>query len=189
MKDLHILKAGLALAALVTTAVLASAQIERLTLQQMVVKTDGAVVGEITNKEVIRIDHEVDGPELYFTHMTIEGRSLVDGKATSVVVTFPGGFIDEEHGVWNSESPSDEDTKLGNQVVAFWAHTPNMGGDLEADALYAGHGGLFRTVQGRKGTVVLGRGEGYAVDNNVALTNLDTRITELDKAARKAGQK
>ena len=179
----------LAAGALLAACALGTAQIERLTLQQMVVKTDGAVAGEITKKEVIVIDHPVDGPELYYTHMTIAGRSLVDGEQTTVVVTFAGGFIDEEHGVWNSEAPSDEDTKLGNQVVAFWSHTTNMGGDLEANALHAAHGGLYRTVEGRKGKVVLGQGDGYAVDNNVALSALDTQITQLDKDAREAGQK
>lgn len=127
---------------------LGSAQIERLTLQEMVAKTDNSVLGKITNKEVIRIDHPLDGPELYYTHLTIEGRSLVNGENTSVVVTFPGGFIDEENGVWNSEAPADADIAIGNQIVAFYKWSDNMGGDLEGNALYASHGGLFRDRPG-----------------------------------------
>ena len=40
---------------------------------------DGAVYGEITARTVFRVDDRVQGPELYFTTLTIEGRSLVDG--------------------------------------------------------------------------------------------------------------
>jgi hypothetical protein len=54
-----------------------------------------------------------------------------------------------------------------------------MGGDLAANALYAGHGGIYRTVKGRKGTIVLGRGEGYAIDKNTMLSDLDDEISSL----------
>ena len=172
--------AGLTLAAF---SMLGTAQIERLNLEQMVTRTDGSVLGKITHKEVIRIDHPLDGPQLYYTHLTIEGRSLETGAELTQVVTFPGGFIDEQHGVWNSEAPSEDDTRIGNEVVAFYQWSDNMGGDLEAYALYASHGGIYRTVNGRKGTIVLGRGEGYAIAHNVKLGQLDTEITKL--AAKK----
>ena len=97
---------SLSVAALVAAGSLAGAQIERLDLTQMVAKTDNSLVGTIVGKEVIRIDHPVDGPELYYTTLTIQGTSLKDGKALTVDVTFPGGFIDAEHGVYNSEAPS-----------------------------------------------------------------------------------
>lgn len=175
---------GLAAIALLGASLFGHAQIERLNLQQMVTRADNAVVGEIVGKQVIRIDHPLDGPELYFTKLTIQGRSLVNGVHDDYVVTFAGGFIDEENGVWNSEAPSEADTRLGNQIVAFYAFTENMGGDLSANALYAAHGGLYRTVSGRKGTVVLGRGEGYAVESNVKLSKLDTQITSIDKSQK-----
>ena len=178
-------QAALATAALAAGAMLGTAQIERLNLEQMVAKTDDALVGEITKTEVIRIDHPVDGPELYYTHLTLEGRSLESGAPRTVVVTFPGGFIDDEHGVWNSEAPALDDTQVGNRVVAFYKWTDNMGGDLAANALYASHGGLFRTAEGRKGTVVLGRGEGYAVTDNVLLSQLDEQVSKIAMARGK----
>jgi hypothetical protein len=178
------LRFGLSALAVLGAFVVSSAQIERLTLEQMVSKADNAIVGEITKKEVIRIDHPVDGPELYYTHLTIEGRSLIDGILDTTVVTFAGGFINEEEGVWNSEAPSAADTKIGNRVVAFYAFSENMGGDLAGNALYAAHGGLYRTVASRRGTVVLGRGEGYAIENNIKLKGLDSRITAIDKAQK-----
>ncbi len=170
--------------AILGTAALVTAQIERLDLPQMIQKADDAVFGSITHSEVIRIDHPVDGPELYYTHITIEGRSLSTGEAVTKVVTFHGGFIDDENGVYNSEAPSADDVKIGSDVVAFYSWTDNMGGDLAANALYAGHGGIYRTVKGRKGTVVLGRGEGYAVSKNTLLTDLDTEVSRLTKEQR-----
>ena len=102
-----------------------------------------------------------------------------DGCAV-VDVTFPGGFIDAENGAHNSEAPSSDDTQVGNVIVAFYKWSDNMGGDVAANALYASHGGLFRTVDGPSGTVVLGRGEGYAIDNNIKVSTLRTAVQNLE---------
>jgi hypothetical protein len=161
------------------------AQIERLSLDQMVQKTDDTLFAEIISKEVIRIDHATDGAELYFTHLTLQGTSLANGDSRTVVVTFPGGFVNETDGVWNSEAPSDDDVKVGNKVVAFYKHLDNAGGDLECNFLYASHGGLYRTVDSPAGTVVMGRGEGYAIQGNTRLSELGTAVTTLVEAAKK----
>jgi len=158
---------------------LTSAQIERLTLDQMVAKTDNSVLAEIVGRKVFRVDHPVDGPELYFTTLTLQGTSLRDGKPVTVDVTYPGGFIDEEHGVHNSEAPSADDVKLGNTVVAFYKWSDNLGGDVRGNALYASHGGLYRTVAGPTGSVVLGRGEGYAIDKNKSVANLESAVRSI----------
>jgi hypothetical protein len=172
---------ALSVTALLAAGSLASAQIERLDLAQMVAKTDNSLVGTIVGKEVIRIDHPIDGPELYFTTLTVQGNSLIDGKELTVDVTFPGGFIDAEHGVYNSEAPSADDIKTGNRVVAFYKWSPNMGGDLAANALYASHGGIYRTFDNRKDVVIQGRGEGYAISANVTLTQLKQDVQRLKK--------
>jgi hypothetical protein len=174
-------KPTLALAALAVAALTAAgaAQIERLTLDQMVAKTDNSVLAEIVGRKVFRVDHPVDGPELYFTTLTLQGTSLRDGKPVTVDVTYPGGFIDEEHGVHNSEAPSADDVKLGNTVVAFYKWSDNLGGDVRGNALYASHGGLYRTVAGPTGSVVLGRGEGYAIDKNKSVANLQSAVRSI----------
>ena len=94
-------------------------------------------------------------------------------------MTFAGGFVDAEHGVNNSEAPSADDVRIGNRVVAFYKWTSNMGGGLAANALYAAHGGLFRTFEARGGTVVQGRGEGYAIPTNVGLAQLEQNVKAL----------
>lgn len=180
---------ALAAAALVTTGVVCFAQIEWLDLPKMVLKTDNAVIGTIQGREVIKIDHPIDGPDLYYTHLTVQGKSLVNGEDTTVVVTWPGGWIDDEHGVDNSEAPAEDLVQDGNQVVVFYKWTDNIGGDLPANALYASHGGIYQVVEGRKGKVVLGKGEGYAVSQNTALSALDSQITEIWNDLRESGQK
>ena len=166
-------------AALLVAATLGTAQIERLDLSQMVSKADNAVFGTIVNKEVIRIDHPEDGAELYFTTLTVEGQSLKTGENLTVDVVFSGGFVDADHGVNNSEAPSADDTRIGNRVVAFYKWSTNLGGQLAGNGLYAAHGGLFRTFENRGRTVVQGRGEGYAVPENVEYTKLKSDVTTL----------
>lgn len=178
MKSARLRSLGLPVVALAAATAIGLAQIERLDLPKMVSMMDDAVVGTITDKHAIRIDHPIDGPELYFTHMTIEGRSLVTGEEKTVVVTYNGGWITPEEGCHNSEAPSEDDTRVGNEVVAFFAWTDNMGGELAANALIALHGGLYQVVEGRSGEVVLGQGDGYAVSSNVALSALDSTVTE-----------
>jgi hypothetical protein len=163
--------------ALVTAGALGTAQIERLDLAQMVAKTDNAVFGTISAKEVVRIDSPADGPTLYFTGLTVSGTSLKTGQPTEATMWFPGGFVSATEGVHNSEAPSADDQKVGNQVVVFYKWQENLGGDFQGNGLYASHGGLYRTFESRNGTtIVQGRGEGYAIPTNVSLTDLDTQI-------------
>ena len=170
-------------AALAATATLAWASIQRLDLAAMMKLADNAVIGRITQRETIRIDHPVDGPELYYTSLTIEGRSLKDDQNVTVVVWFGGGFVDPRHGVHNSEAPSDDDQKIGNQVVAFYHWEENMGGDHAGNALVAWHGGLYRTFASRSGkTIVQGRGDGYAIPTNVELGELAGQVKALVKS-------
>ena len=157
-----------------------NAKIKAMTLPEMVQVADDAVFGMITQRDVFRIDHPVDGPELYYTTLSIKGRSLVNGAAKSVAVTFPGGFIDETRGVFNSEAPQEHELELGKEVVIFHGFVKNMGGDVSGQALLGSHGGLFPVVSnGRDEKIVLGRGAGYAVSKNVPLDALDEEITLL----------
>ena len=165
-------------------AVIARAQVERLDLAQMVTKTDDCVVGTITEREVFRIDHPIDGSELYFTMLTVDGTLVESGQQRSLSILFAGGFVDDRHGVHNSEAPSADDTKVGTRVLAFYKWTPNLGGDVSGNALYAAHGGLYRTFESRRGTIVQGRGEGYAIPTNVELVPLTRRIREIARVAR-----
>ena len=60
-------------------------QIERLTLAQMVERAEGAIEGVITDRSVFRVDHPVDGPELYFTRNAVVGDAFDDLEVGMVV--------------------------------------------------------------------------------------------------------
>ena len=174
---------GLALLALGLIAGRAPAQIENLSLEQMVVRTDDAVVGAVVHRKVFRVDHPVDGPKLYYTAITVSGRSLRTGESTEITVIHPGGFIGPDDGVWNSVAPHPDEVRLGRRVVVFSRWTENMGGGVSGNALYAAKAGVFRVIEGRKGEVVLGKGAGHAIAANVRLSDLDERVTALANEA------
>ena len=123
------------------------------------------------------MDSAKDGEGLYFTTITIQGKTLGDARPLTVDVTFHGGFVSETEGVFNSEAPSKDDVKVGRNVVAFYRWADDMGGGVAANALVAAHGGIYRVVEGARGSAVLGRGEGYAVARN-------TRVEQLESAVR-----
>lgn len=154
----------------------AHASIESLDLRQMMKKCDAAVYGEIVARDVFFVA-EAEGPGLYFTRLTLAGATLREGVAIRVDVLFAGGVLDAEHGVYNSEAPSADDTALGKRVVAFYKWSDDLGGGVAGNALYAAHGGLYRAVEGPLGAVALGRGPSFAVAGN-------TRVGALASAVR-----
>ena len=184
MKPLTSLLAAGALA-LVAGTTFVHAKIVRLDLEGMVTATDDAVLGTIVDRNVFRVDHPIDGPELYYTTLTVEGESLRTGQDRRVDVTFHGGFIDADNGVWNSEAPHASEIELGDEILVFSAWLDNLGGDVAANALYASHGGLYTTFEGSEGVVVQGRGEGYAIPQNVPVARLRTDIQRFAEAQQK----
>ena len=168
----------------------ADAQIERLDLEQMVSRADGCVLGRITQRQVFRVDSPTDGSELYFTRLTIEGVALHDGSPLVVEVTHHGGFVSDDDGVWNSEAPSEEETRVGRRVLAFYRWTENMGGGVKGNLLYAAHGGLYTTFVAQSGkTIVQGRGEGFAVSKNLPSPDLAKRVAAARAKKQQAGGK
>ena len=166
-----------ALVALAASAV-GLAQIERLDLEQMVDRVDNAVYGEIAAKQAYRVEDPNAG-ELFYTVLTVEGRSLLSGKQTTVDVAYMGGIISEEEGAISSEAPIEAETATGKHVVVFYKWLDDIGGGVSANRLYASHGGLYRTAESPKGTMVLGRGDGYAVSKNLRLEDLERGIDTI----------
>jgi hypothetical protein len=176
MRTIHHLCAAAFLGLLGTAA---PAQIKRFSLDEMVQTADQALYGQIIGSHVERIDSLRDGPELYYTTLTLLGRNLLDGQTTTVDVVFRGGFVSPTEGVYNSEAPAADDVAIGKRVVAFYRWTDDMGGGKPGNALVASHGGLYRTVQTANGPAVLGRGEGYAVTTNRYVEQLEASVRLL----------
>ena len=163
-----------------------NAQVKAMDLTEMVGVCDHGVYGQIIGKKVSRVDAE-DGRILYYTTMTIEGRMLADGTPIKIDVSYPGGFVSEEEGYWHSESPGDDETKVGSHIVAFYKWFNGMGEAHTTNWLYANHGGLYQSVEGPQGSMVLGRGKGYAVSKNIRVTDLEKAVKQirLEDAKRK----
>jgi hypothetical protein len=170
---------GLTTLILAALGAVGSAQIKTFRLEEMVQSADQAIYGQIIGSRAWRVDSPVDGEGLYFTTITIQGRTLSDGHATTVDVTFRGGFLSPTDGVFNSEAPAADDVKLGRKVVAFYRWTDDIGGGRGANALMAAHGGLYRTVESPRGPAVLGRGQGYAITSNRYVAELESAVKLL----------
>lgn len=173
------LRTGFLALCLAALAIPAPAQIRRLSLETMVLEADEAVHGTIVASRSFRLDDPVDGPELYYTTITIQGRALASGAPLTVDVTFRGGFVSPTEGVFNSEAPAADDVRLGREVVAFYAWTDDFGGGLATNALVAAHGGLYRAASGPRGSTILGRGDGYAVRANLRAEDLEGALRRL----------
>jgi hypothetical protein len=158
-----------------------SACIEELDLAKMISKTDSAVSGTITDVRTVRFVPEGDD-RLIFTILTIEGEDLYTGNSTTVEAAFLGGtFEDDSMTVTSMPAPSEY--RLGNDVVVFRGAVEGWGPEID-HAVYAAMGGIFRTVDTRKGTVVLGKGEGFAVEGNIRVADLKTEIASIQGAQR-----
>lgn len=177
----RLLSLGLCLFALALPADRGHAQIQSFDLAAMLARTDHVVAGEIVEHEVLSFPDPSGEGVNWFTRLTIDGRSLIDGRELSVDVHFLGGMTESGEGVWNSEAPLAEDVEQGGRVVAFYKWLDDMGGGVPGNFLYAMHGGLFRTVSGPQGPVVLGRGQGYAVRENLLLDDLDEAVRTLSR--------
>ena len=184
MKKQKFLLAGLALA---VAGAIGQAQIKQLSLTEMTNETDNGVLGTVVASRVVDLGNEVDGFGLYYTIFTLGGQSIFDGRKITVDVASRGGWIDKERGIgcWDSEAPQAGEIAVGKEVLAYYMWSENIGRGTGANILYASHGSLFRTAKSPTGTVVLGRGEGYAINKNIKLESLRTATRTIREEAKR----
>ena len=156
MKTLRFPALLLAAAALTAGA---DACIKALTLDEMVAKTDAAVVGEVTSVRSVKSHVEGHGDFIY-TLVTVEGEDLYSGETRSIETAFVGGTYEGESMLVTS-MPSPSEYRIGNEVVVFSAPVEDWHPEV-GRSLYAAMGGIFRVHNG----VVFGKGEGFAVEGN-----------------------
>ena len=157
-----------------------NACIEELDLQNMISKTDVAVQGTITDVRTVKYTPENDDLLIY-TIVTIEGTSLYDNSQITVDAAFLGGTFEGESMMVTS-MPAPSEYRLGNDVVVFSGTVQGWGPDIDR-CVYASMGGIFRTIDSRKGAVVLGKGKGFAIEGNQLVSTL---ISDIAKAASEA---
>lgn len=154
------------------------AAIEALDLPTMLTRVDQAVQGQVVDRSVFRVDHPTEG-RMFFTTITVRGTSLVDGRELTVPVTFLGGYVSPSEGTRVSEMPADHVTQVGQDIVAFYRWSDDMGYGVAANALYAAHGGVYTVVEKGSKEIVLGRGQGYAIEANTSIAELRPRIQKI----------
>lgn len=147
--------------------------IEELDLGKMVAKTDLAIQGTITDVHSVKYTPEGDD-RLIYTVLTVEGEDLYSGEQVTHEVAFLGGTFEGETMTVTS-MPAPSEYRLGNEVVVFSGPVEGWGPDVDR-CVYAAMGGIFRTVDTKNGTVVLGKGEGFAVEGNVLAVDLKSQI-------------
>ncbi len=150
-----------------------SACIEELDLSKMLTRTDSAVHGTITDVRTVKYTPPGDD-RLIFTILTIQGEDLYSGQPTKVEAAFLGGTYQGD-AMMVTSMPAPSEYRLGNDVVVFRGPVQGWGPDID-HCVYAAMGGIFRTVDTRKGKVVLGKGKGFAISNNVRLSALQSDI-------------
>ncbi|KAA3605191.1 MAG: hypothetical protein DWQ01_21620 [Planctomycetota bacterium] len=160
----------------------AFACIEALDLAKMVDRTDTAVRGTITDVRTVKYTPPGDD-RLIYTILTIEGEDLFTGKERTLEAAFLGGTY-EGDSMMVTSMPAASDYRLGNKVVVFSAPVEGWGPEIDR-CVYAAMGGIFKEVATKKGPVFLGKGEGFAIDQNMSLSQLQAGIAKALEAKQK----
>lgn len=152
-----------------------SACIEELDLGKMVSKTDYAVQGSITDVHSVQFTPQGEEDPIIYTVVTVEGEDLYSGQQVTREAAFVGGSF-EGRTMTVTSMPAPSEYRLGNDVVLFSGPVEGWGPEID-HCVYASMGGIFRTVDTKKGDVVLGKGEGFAIDQNLLVSDLKQQIS------------
>ncbi|TAH36967.1 MAG: hypothetical protein EYC70_08260 [Planctomycetota bacterium] len=162
----------------------AYACIEALDLNKMVAKTDVAVRGTITGVRTVKYTPPGDERMIY-TLVTVEGEDLYNGQPRTLEAGFVGGSFGGDSMIVTS-MPAPADYRVGSKVVLFSAPVEGWGPEVSR-CVYASYGGVFKEVSTKNGPVILGKGEGFAIDKNTSLVDLRAGIaTALELKAKEA---
>lgn len=158
-----------------------NACIEELDLAGMVSKTDSAIQGTITDVRTVRFVPEGDD-RLIFTILTVEGTDLYTGNAVTAEAAFLGGTF-EGDSMTVTSMPAPSEYRLGNEVVVFRGQVEGWGPEID-HCVYASFGGLFRTIDTKNGNIILGKGEGTAIESNTRVADLKVDLARLQGVQR-----
>ena len=152
--------------------------IEPLSLKQMVVRTDCAILGTVVDVRCVEVDTGESKPYIA-TLVTVDGENLYTGEA----LTMEAGFLGGSYGgrtILVTSMPAIGDYRIGNEVLMFTSPTDRVGPNMHHWVM-ASMGGLFRVHR----SVVFGKGRGFAIDRNIHMAELRSQI---DRAVREKGR-
>ncbi len=151
---------------------LATASIVHLTLREMLERTDSGVIGTVLEKNVWTGPLEGFEVDPDFTTVKIQGEDLIRGGQVIHEITYLGS---DKNPV--SEMPAESETRVGTSGLFFSVAVKSAwGGRTGLHSLMAAQGGVFRVESGPKGDVVIGKGEGFAVEKNVLASDLRKQV-------------
>ncbi len=170
----------------------ASACIEALTLPKMLsrIQVRGPVIpgvprgdvveGKVTGVRSVRINPTgMDFDDRIYTVVEVTGTSLLTGRPVRQEAAFLGGVFQGESMLVTSMPGNPRLYSPGNEVVIFAAPVNDWHPSI-THAIYAATGGIYQVVgTPRHGKVVLGKGEGFAVDRNLPVSELRQSIARI----------
>lgn len=169
---------------------------ESMTLRELVGVSHGVFVGTVAGREVTSIDPG-DGAPLFITTLEVRGRAVAladgtglapgagtdDDELRTLHVRFPGGFVDQETGTFNSTAPPRHATRDGRGVIVFFEEHENGLGAGPGRVLVGGSAGLYTTFRARDGRVIVqGRSSSVALPHNRTLPDLESELRNLTPA-------
>lgn len=161
-------------------AVPAIAAIKAMTLAELMAITTDAVHGRIVAKTSFSLDYPFEGA--VYSKLTVEGESLRTGAAVSTSMIFLGSH-DPADSYGTSEMPTLQDTRVGNEVVVFYARDEQFPGTANVVHNLAS---VFRVEQAFGTPVLIGKGEGTAFAENIRLADARTLVKTTHESLQAA---
>ena len=177
---MRVLKTAAVLLGVALVAIPAGAAIKAMTLKEtMEIHTD-VLQARITGKTTVKTDRPLEG--MVYTHMTVEGESLITGEKVTRELVFLGSH-DPADGYGTSEMPTLQDTRPGNEVVVFYTRDEQFpGGANVVDNLAS----VFRVEQAFGTPVLMGKGEGTAFAENIRLADARALVKTTHESLKAA---
>lgn len=150
---------------------------ESLTADEAAQLATGRFLGTIEEVSVQEVDPG-DGAPLYLTTLLVRGTRLASGVGSTEEtvlheVTFLGGFLDPDHGSFNSTAPPSHQTREGRRILYYYQDQDDIVGGVGGAALLRGRAGLFTAFETQDGAVMVqGRGNAAAIPYNVVSDEL-----------------
>jgi hypothetical protein len=183
---MRMLKSAAVLLGIAVVAIPAGAAIKAMTLAETMELHSDVLHGRIVAKTTVKTDLPL--PDMVYTHMTVQGESLITGEKLTKELVFLGSH-DPRDNYGTSEMPSLQDTRLGAEAIILYAH--DASGAKPVDRVFD-YSSVYRVETAFGSPVVIGKGEGFAFPENVKLSEARDRIVkthaEIQAAKAKAGK-
>jgi len=183
---MRMLKAAAVLLGVALVAIPAGAAIKAMTLAEAMELNSDVVHARIVSKTTVKTDLPLEG--MVYTHMLVEGESLITGEKVSRELVFLGSH-DPRDNYGSSEMPTMQDTRVGSDAVILYSHDES--GAKPVDRVFD-YSSVYRVETAFGSPVVIGKGEGFAFAENVPLADARARVlkahAEIVAAKSKAGK-